>query len=430
LYRLANSLLETEALVLFCRVNQEDGSMKKAILVFAIFGLLIISGIQGQEPPIGEESPGWLAWSMNVDENTPPRGTGLLPDEFRTLLATIRKIGAFFRDTPFLRTPQGVEISPSRTILKRVGAPRIGRRGLSTKDTFLPEVHPLRQWSGENGPVRAEFRLWIYRPVYKIGNPSCTVSIQINDPWLEGQYVLDDKDGGIYLPPSKAREEAGRLMYQAARKTTVEKLLPAGRNPWIPVSQERWIRALIGKSEKMLEERRVTITADGETRRRRFTQSYEVMKSINPAEAEKMRTAFEKTEEIYQKQAEAIAAEDYDSLEAAGERGLAMLGRHLLTLREELAGLSAAERSEPAYGFEGNPQQYWMPRRKPERPSMLLDAGHQDALPLLAPNPDFFREDIPPTEIQSLTIINRLWPEFNERIQAELDWEALKGMVR
>ena len=80
----------------------------------------------------------------------------------------------------------------------------------------------------------------------------------------------------------------------------------------------------------MLEQRRAAISADGETRRSRFMRSYEMMKSIDANEADKMLAAFEKTEEVYARQAAAIAAGDYDGLEAAGERGLAMVGRPLV----------------------------------------------------------------------------------------------------
>jgi hypothetical protein len=54
-------------------------------------------------------------------------------------------------------------------------------------------------------------------------------------------------------------------------------------------------------------------------------------------------------------------------------------------LRQELAGLSAAECAAPA------------------------------------------RRDLPAGAIQSITIIDRLWDEFSDRMNEELDWAALRA---
>jgi hypothetical protein len=154
------------------------------------------------------------------------------------------------------------------------------------------------------------------------------------------------------------------------------------------------------------------------------------MKGLNAEEAGKMLSNFEAAEAIYTAQAEALARGDYDALEAARERGLATVGRHLRTLESELAGLSAEERAAPAYGFESNPAQYWLPSRKPKRPSLLMDRNDRNALPLLAPNPDYFRKDLPPGAIQSLTVINRLRGEILEGMEQDFDWSTLIRMVK
>lgn len=109
---------------------------------------------------------------------------------------------------------------------------------------------------------------------------------------------------------------------------------------------------------------------------------------------------------------------------------MAMVGRSRLALQEELAGLSAAERAAPAYGFESDPMQFWMPRQTLKRPSLLLSPEDRNALPVLAPNPGFFRRDLPSGELQAITIVNGLWKELSDRMGEELDWAALIGMVR
>ena len=364
---------------------------------------------------------------MNLDETVPPRNTGLDQADFTELLRTIRNIGGFFRSV--LSPPHNAEVSPSRRILARVGT-AASSWGVKTTTNKLPERHPLKEWPSGKGPVRAELLLRIYRPVYQQRNPSTLVRIQINDPWLEGRLVFEDKEGGIYLPLQPEGEKDGRLLFRVDRNTVLEKILPAGRDPWLPVSRERWVSTLIARSGETLEERRKAITGESEQRRRRFMQGYEMMKRAGAEESEKQLRIFEENERVYARQAAAIQAGDYDALEAAGDKGMAMVGRNLLELRAELSEMSAAERAAPAYGFEGNPHQYWMPRRKPRRPSLLVEPHDRDALPLLAPNHDFFRRDISTGEVQSITIINGLWKEFADLVEAQLDWAALKGVVR
>ncbi|MFP4206578.1 MAG: hypothetical protein ACLFSP_10750, partial [Spirochaetaceae bacterium] len=400
--------------------------------------LCCVASAAAADPPVGEESPGWLGWSMNLDETRPPRG--LEQAEFEALLSIIEEIGALFRSTPYLNRPRNAEISPWRTTLPRVGmATSRESLRLAPGDAALPARHPLREWppagstrdeAGGGGPLRAAFRLGIYRPDYHPLNLIGTVEVQINDPWMEGRLVFEDEEGGIYLQWPRLESRNGRLRYRIDAKTVVEKFLPPGREAWTPVSQERWIRLLIAKTEHELERFHEEITTDARTRRENFERSYEALKSLDAEQAAQMRETFEQSEAQYALLAEAIAAEDYDALEAAGDRGRAMMGRHKLTLEEELASLSAAERRAPAYGFASDPAMYWMPPRAPERPSLLLSPDDPEALPLIAPDPEFFRPDLPATAIQSLTIVNKLPPEFAERLEEELDWAALAAMVR
>ncbi|MFW6274621.1 MAG: hypothetical protein ACOC2P_02170 [Spirochaetota bacterium] len=398
------------------------------ILCVLFFGFELLCA---EIPPAGTASQGWLEWSMNLDESKPPKD--MQSGEYQDLLRTLDRIGRLFREMPHLNPPQGVEIVPSRRIFDRVGAEYAHRWGVKSTDTRIPDVHPLKQspYPGKQlGPLRGEFGLSIYRPVYRHNNPQCGVRVQINDPWLEGRVAFEDELGGIYLSWPRLENKNGRIRYQIGKNTVVEKILPPGRSVWLPVSQERWIEALISASEATLAERRSAIVEQSESRRSNFMRSYEMMKSIDSEQAEQMLTTFEKNEAIYARHAEAIAAEDFEALEEAGERGLAMLGRHMVRLREELSALSPAERAAPAYGLAGNPMQYWMPRNKRSRPSLLLDRDDPNAMALVAPNHDFFRSDSDPTDIQSITVINKLWDDFDAQMQAEFNWDELEGMLR
>ncbi len=405
--------------------------LRRSIVLVGVLGVICASSLAATDPAVGIPSPGWLAWSMNLDPTPPPRNSGLSQAEFDELLATIERIGALYRQTPYLRHPANAEITPSRVIHPRVG----GRDG--------------------TGPVRAEFSLYIYRPVFDFHNPRCSFTIQINDPWVHERRFFEDDQGPIFLAWPQLETLNGKQRYQRDEHTVIEQILPAGRDAWLPVSQERWIRLLIDRTDGQLQEYYDKLVGEAAERHARATRHYEnsmataaryrneperfpgidkqtreEMAQHFTAMAEDAMQTFERNERAYRPIAAALAARNYDALEAAGDRGRSMMGRHMLALEAELAGLSSVERAAPAYGFEYDPAMYWMPRRPPQRPSLLLSAGDPGAFALLAPNPDFLRRDLPPGRIQSITILNRLWPEFDERLENELDWRALSSMVR
>ena len=409
---------------------------KRTLVLGAVAALFAVLPLAADPPPVGVAGDGWVEWAMNLDETDPPRNTGLDRQDFRELLDTIQTIGMVFRRMPSLNPPVGTEVLPSRSIYSRVGMAN-ARSDVPGSGVVTSEVHPLKTWPGDGhrgeegkGPLRGEFAIRIFRPVFNFRNPSSTVRVQFNDPWLVGRLVFEDERGGMYLLHPSTQEPSGMIRYQTDRNTIVRMILPPSRDVWIPVSQARWIGHLIARSASMLEERRATYVDGADERRARFMRSYESMRRRNEEQAATMLRNFEATEEVYARQAAAIASEDFDALEAAGDRGLAMVGRHMLLLREELAGLSAAQRAAPAYGFEQNPHMYWMPFGTPRRPSLLMDPNDRNAVPLLAPNPDFFRRDVPASAIQTIAVIDRLWPEYHEAMNTEFDWNALRAMVR
>jgi hypothetical protein len=392
--------------------------------------MLLMLGLVTGKPPVGTPSPGWLSWGMNYG-NTPPNGSGLSQAEFNELLSTLQHIGTFFQKMPHLNPPTGVEISPSRAIQGRIGFTG-GEMGRTLHPYVMPARHPLIDWPVQGkGPLKGQLTLGIYRPVFDLKNPTCVVTIQINNPWLEAGILFEDAQGGIYHFATHEKKFAdGITRYQFDRRTEVIKFLPQGRDPWLPVSQERWIKVLISRTEETLEERRSKIRDESQQRRQRNMQSYNAMKRVSPEEAEKFLKAFEENEQVFTLMATAIEAEDYDALEAAGDKGMAELGRTRLALKQELASLSPAQRAAPAYGFESDPRMFTMPRRKPKRTSLLLESCDTNAYPLLAPNHSFFRRDLPPGQIQSITIINGLWKEFSDKMDQELDWNGLKQLVK
>ena len=409
---------------------------KRTLVLGAVAALFAVLPLAADPPPVGVAGDGWVEWAMNLDENTPPRNTGLDRHEFRELLDIIQTIGMLFRRMPSLNPPVGTEVLPSRSIFSRVGMANARSQGPGT-EAVTADVHPLKIWPGAGhqgeegkGPLRGEVSASIFRPVFSFRNASSSVRVQFNDPWLVGRMVFEDEQGGMYLLHPFTQEPSGMIRYQTDRNTIVRMILPQGRDVWTPVSQERWISHLIDRSAATLEERRATYVDGADERRARFMRGYESMRRMNAEQAATMLRNFEQTEAVYARHAAAIAAEDFDALETAGDRGLAMVGRHMKELHAELAGLSSAERATPAYGFEQNPHMYWMPSRTPRRPSLLMAPTDRNAVPLLAPNPDFFRRDLPAGAIQTIAVIDRLWPEYREAMNMEFDWAALTAMVR
>ncbi|TVR35780.1 MAG: hypothetical protein EA404_00440, partial [Spirochaetaceae bacterium] len=305
--------------------------LRRLIVLVAVLGVICTSLLAASEPAVGIPSPGWLAWSMNLDPSPPPSNSGLSQAEFDELLGTIQRIGALYRRTPYLRLPTDAEISPSRVIQSRVG----GRDG--------------------TGPVRADFSLYIYRPVFDFHNPRCYFTVQINDPWLHDRKFFEDAQGPIHLAWPQLEPLNGKQRYRRDERTVLEHILPAGRQPWLPVSQERWIRLLIDRTDKQLQEYYQKLVGEAAERRTRATQHYEStiamarqyrdephrfpgidkqtleeMSQQFTAMAEDSMQTFERNERGYQQVATALGARDYDALEAAGDRGRAMMGRHML----------------------------------------------------------------------------------------------------
>jgi hypothetical protein len=155
------------------------------------------------------------------------------------------------------------------------------------------------------------------------------------------------------------------------------------------------------------------------------------MKKISSENAETLREEFEARELQFVQLTEALRAGDHNAVEKLGRRDLAMLGRVVLRLEEELATMPPNRRSEQAYCCEAPPVQYFAPPSRATRPSLLVEPDDKRARALLAPNPDFFRSDLPATAMQSITVTQQItrtdkdWEIYMEEVRQGVDWQAL-----
>ncbi|MFO8234339.1 MAG: hypothetical protein R6U04_02885 [Bacteroidales bacterium] len=167
----------------------------------------------------------------------------------------------------------------------------------------------------------------------------------------------------------------------------------------------------------------------------------------------KMMSALAQREEIWQQIKSAIDRGNWDKIdELADEHKLdkfiivADAGRSIERLRDELAGLSPAERMAPAYGFllpedhpVGTQRQVVAMVFNAERASGLISAEDKGARAIVSIDPDFFNfsDNGTPIKMMAIEYWGRNTTTYNNNsrillddIWKSLDWQGLKAMVR
>jgi hypothetical protein len=350
--------------------------------------------------PAGEALDGWFPHSEDVGGSR----SGLTPEDIEAVVfhldameQVLRRSGAFAK---------GAEVVPSRAI-------SIGRTPATLKT--VPKAYRLD--------------LRIYRPDLKTARSSGgSLSFHVNSPYQTADPVLADAQGPIHVSRPVVGEVGTSPIYllspERGRVRETGWVITAGDRPvWMPVSQERWIRALIGDAHEKLDAFEHEATGQAAQRRDRFEQSYEGVKRVSAENAEKMSEQFEARELLLIQMVDALRASDYDALEKLGRRDLALLGRAAIRLEEELAAMPPESRGAPAYCCEAPPINYFAPPSRAKRASLLVEPDDKRAGALLAPNPDFFRSDLPATAVQSITVTQKI-------MRVDKDWDAYMAEIR
>ncbi len=318
-------------------------------LVFLLPAGILLSGWIGLPSPSGSgETWDPLRWSNKSSRS---------PATAAAMEAQVEAVMEVFRKAAPLNPPKGFGVNP--------------------RGEFLPEIR-LPGHSPVPEPVR--LRLGIRKPPgsqYIVA----TLNAWINDPYhLLGEAVLSDPEGEIFLMPPVVGRMGGQTIYtrtahpvgyeekypsrdmfplwsedmepflrSVVRPTfklahsSVTTLFTAGGKPfWKPVSQERWIRALIAKARKDLDDfqtgleeaEKTDITAQQIAQMRQHLQRmksmldekeiverhaesleqamslYEMMKDMNPEQAE----------EYYRQTIAGSEEQLQEKLDAAGEQ--------------------------------------------------------------------------------------------------------------
>lgn len=409
------------------------------VLLIFLVSILAVSWWMPAEALVAGD--GWLPWSEeepafrtdivrpNFSVTNIAGRSGLTPAELETMLGKMSDLVGVFQRASALDPPRGVEIEPARHILPR---------------------------HDETGRARALLWLIIWAPSREqAGHFSSQIEVIINEMLAGKTLIGEDAQGKMYLPPPLVGEVGGYSVYQLYDRETVLIITHSDRSPWLPVSQERWIQYTIDNTRAQLDEYQEEAVAKHEHALASFIdyfeQLYEQFDSWQevPELAEiydeeylegmlefylAHKKELELNIELAVQAVAALEAQDYDRLEELGERPLAMMGRTLLLLEEELELLSQEERKAPAYGLELAAGEICFPRWEPERTSLLLDPDDERAQPLTTPNTDFYRSDLPATAVQSLVIVQKApttqsWQDLMEEIRQTLDLEALAAML-
>ena len=316
---------------------------------------------------------------------------------------------------------------------------------LRASGLFARDAEVVPSWSlggrlaggDDSSPVRFRLNLRIYRPDVETARSSGgSVSILVNDPYITATEFFKDEHGPIYMGFPVAGDVASQPLHQLSEARARTRQLgwvttSGGRPQWAPVSRERWIGALIHDARGKLEAFETEAAGGAAQRNERFEKVYEGMKKLSEQSAGELRKQHEARERQLAGAVEALRSGDFDALEQIGRRDLALLGRAIVRLENELAEMPQGERSAPAYCCEANPHGYFAPPSHAKRPSLMVNPDKKGAAPLLAPDPAFFNRDLPASAVQSIAVLqqisrpDRQWDDYMAMIRTEIDWLTL-----
>lgn len=209
------------------------------------------------------------------------------------------------------------------------------------------------------------------------------------EPWGEKLDYKFDEGEGIFYEPQKIGEFQGFPVYNTNAIAVAKSKEPL----WIPVSRERFLKALIKEAEadvQELKERDERLARDDE-------KTYQELKSIDPVRAEEVKKILAEGAEWNKKQIKDAEAKTRELAETKNWKLLASIPEERVRLlKEELESLPPAERSLQAY--------FKMGIENSETLSGLVPGGTEDANPLAALNPNFFDSSLPKNKIQLIII--------------------------
>jgi hypothetical protein len=192
-------------------------------------------------------------------------------------------------------------------------------------------------------------------------------------------------------------------------------LTKGNRAPWIPVTREQLVLALIRERERLnaplAEAKKSTPPPCGngynewmshrDERRKATEEAYQVLKKSDPAGAERYRAEMEKLEADTPAQLKEAQARCEAQLAAQQPPEPVAPDRIVEPLRAELARMTPAERASPAW--------YDKESEGPDA-SGLVAPDAPRAEELVTTNPDFFDRSLPLSDLQVISVDIRYQP--------------------
>ncbi len=386
------------------------GSTSKSVFAVIVAGIFLLGGqwasAMSMEEACGNASGStaaysqgrWLPWSPDTLDQE-----GLDTALIDTQRKQLTDMAEPFMRLDVLNPPRGVEARPHRVIGARqsMGEPMAG----------------------------AELMIQIFHPTYKqAGTASASIRLSVNilSPLfygIGGGEIKDDM-GPMFLEPIHVGELGGAPVYWSGRPRDCIVVYKAHKRPlWKPVSQERYLLALIQLLEHKIEDARSEFMAARRSQKARsdnsldMAQQEELIKQIrasNPQAAKKTEQQFAEMRRMKQKKLSELQGGVDSDFDRMGKPLYAEIDK----FKAELNAMTPADRAAQAYlgGISGS------------KVTLLSRPDDLGARPLIAPAKDYFSGQPYQSNIQLLMIEFKSSadhsPEttINARLRKELDW--------
>ncbi|TVR04475.1 MAG: hypothetical protein EA403_04940 [Spirochaetaceae bacterium] len=269
-----------------------------------------------------------------------------------------------------------------------------------------------------------------------------------------GQFYAATEDTQRQIEELKRRIDRMRAAYsEEVTQQVYEQMIAVA-----PLS-----RALASDPETGEREYQKALAAAEEYREQRRRSEPEMMATFD-AQEKQFIDALLARDALMTAERQAVADEDWDRLEEIGRENelsqlvyIADAGRHVTALERELASMSPAERSAPAWGFEipesppGPYRSFMMMEFSPKRPSGLVEPDSPGARAIIALDHAFFDRRTSDAQPLILTVAYwqkpppmeaEPWVKMERRgvprepgltmltdVWRHLDWRTLRGIV-
>jgi hypothetical protein len=229
-------------------------------------------------------------------------------------------------------------------------------------------------------------------------------------PWAERIRLPDGRQIRYMLHETEARV-GGFRVYEHRSGNMKLILTKRNRDPWVPVTREQLMLALIRERERLnaplAEMKKWTPPPCGDAykewmshrdeRRKTIEDAYQIRKKTDPAEAERYRAEMEKMEADTPAQLKEAQARCEAQQKQAAQQAPEQVApdRIVKPLRDELARMTPAERVSPAW--------YDKLSEGPDA-SGLVAPDAPRAEELVTTNPDFFDRSLPLSDLQVISV--------------------------